>query len=254
MAAHVPYILYDNILNDGTLTASSEATDKPVSQSVNFLNWNYWEASAAGAAYVQVDAGAGQTLTADCIAVCFGQNVGGDSGTVLIQHSSDAATWNTLVSELMPERNYFKTFTSATNRYWRVTFTTSTVAVKIPVICLGQKLQLQGLRTGFVPPNLATPFKSYTTESETGNILGRSIQREPIAFNIAVDTLDESWIRTNWLPFLNHAAQKTFFFAWSYDDNPTESVFARVPDGNIDKPTFGTRIHMSFNLSCLGEY
>ena len=254
MAAHIPYILYDNILNEGTLTASSEATDKPVSQCVNFLNWNYWEASAAGAAYVQVDAGAGQTLTADCVAVCFGQNVGADSGTILIQHSSDASTWTTLVNESMPERNYFKTFTSASDRYWRVTFTTSTVAVKIPVICLGVKLELQGLRAGFMPPNLATPFKSYTTESETGNILGRSIQREPIQFNIAIDALSEAWIRNYWLPFLNHAAQKAFFFAWSYDANPTESVFCRVPDDRLDKPAFSNRVHMSINLACLGEY
>jgi hypothetical protein len=62
--------------------------------------------------------------------------------------------------------------------------------------------------------------------SESGNFLGRIVLGEWRESRVPLSLITPEWFRANMRPFLKHAAELPFFFAWRPGTYPAESGYA----------------------------
>lgn len=94
---------------------------------------------------------------------------------------------------------------------------------QIAVIYLGKLLQLQRkIYVGHTPINYGRSTKSTTGRSESGNFLGRVITGRSKQSAISLQNLTPDWYRARMEPFVDHAEELPFFFAWRPDNYPRE--------------------------------
>lgn len=100
-------------------------------------------------------------------------------------------------------------------RYYRLSFD-STVAVKIGILAIGQRMEFElGFYNGTQPPHLNEDIIVTNNKSESGVFLGRSIVRtgsKPMTINI--DKLSHDWLYNVWLPFKRSAEVNPFIYSW----------------------------------------
>jgi hypothetical protein len=104
---------------------------------------------------------------------------------------------------------------SVSYRYYRLEFTAS-VAVRIAVMCLGQRTEFElGFYKGIQPPKLNEDIVVTNNKSESGIYLGRSIVRTGIKpTSINLDNISHAWLYATWLPFKKHAEVYPFFYSF----------------------------------------
>jgi len=105
----------------------------------------------------------------------------------------------------------------------------------------------RGMESGFAPPTLARDHKYYTSVSEGGVFLGRSIRRITYSTKIDLKKVTPGWVRTTWTDFLDHAELYPFFFSWDTENHSDEAVFAWV-NKKIAKPKYTDTIYMGVSL------
>jgi len=75
------------------------------------------------------------------------------------------------------------------------------------------------------PPIFQGAAQPRNNLSVNGSFLGRNIRAQNRTGTIEIDYVLPAWIRATWEPFVTHATSKTWFYAWDYDNYPTEVVF-----------------------------
>jgi len=115
--------LYDNKVDDYTLTANSTATGYSVTNLQDPQLEKKYRTEGSSSEYVQFDAGAGNTVSANACAVC-NHNFSTD-GTMHIQaatNSSDLGTTDGLLDEAITRSTGIMTeyFNATTARFWRL--------------------------------------------------------------------------------------------------------------------------------------
>lgn len=219
------FIGYHNLLEEGYVGASSEASGFPVENAYDWRPYDFWKAndSAASSHWIRLDLFSAKA--ADYF-MLHAYNL--DGGTVVLQHSDDDAAYTDAFAALSGTGAVlFKTFVSASHRYWRVLFTG--VEPTAGVIAFGRRLTLADQMEGFTPPEFARDVELLTNQSVTGNFLGQSVLRRGAEFSIEAFLMTPAFARTDWLPFMNHAEAKPFGIQWS-DLNPTENAFVWAKD------------------------
>lgn len=89
------------------------------------------------------DMGSGETITADTFIIDSGFTLTGCSSLV-VQHSSDDSSWSDALTYTSPATAvvYWKAFTSATKRYWRVRLVGLTAQPIIQNLWIGKRIDL----------------------------------------------------------------------------------------------------------------
>jgi hypothetical protein len=115
-------IIYDNLFDDGTLDASTEADNYPVENIVNQHSSVKWRSTTGSltSQWVTVDAGAGETFTVDCVAI-LGHNFT-NSATIKFQMNATDSWGSPSVDETLTWREgmILKFFTESTYRFARI--------------------------------------------------------------------------------------------------------------------------------------
>jgi len=248
-------ILYNNLMihADTVLTATSETTGFEVE---NLSNWNVydqWKPSATISEIVSIDLGSSKAV--DSFAI-FGHSLADESASLAFQWSNDGSTgWTDLFTSFTPSDNniIFKEFTSVTKRYFRIIANSAAGYPSIAIVFVGEKMTLEkGFRVGHMPTGLMDDAKTIQNVSETSLPLGRSTIVQPGKFTIPQTLLTPAWVRSDWIPFLEHAKSLPFFFAWDYDNNPDETVFAWT-NGKPSAPvkySHAARMSASIKILC----
>lgn len=113
-------IIWQNLLDDYTLTESQEDENYPIENVQDIRLAKKWRTKTASAASIVLDAGTGLTITCDCCAV-LEHNLDNASAEVYIQaHASDSWGTPSLSSLITCTAGIMvKFFESTTKRFWR---------------------------------------------------------------------------------------------------------------------------------------
>lgn len=189
----LPRFLAENLFDgtqfrDATVSANEEATGHEAFRvgTRRRTPLNFWTPTTENQdAWVKVDLGSGNSEAADMIAIDRGHNLDGE--TVTLEHSSDDSTWTQAFSVTMPANegdntsltatNGVKTeegawvfaFTSATDRYWRLT---------VSAMGAGLKPEIRGLYLGeSYAPNfhIALPFGYGDVTAQFSEVQGPNV-------------------------------------------------------------------------------
>ena len=243
---------YENLLEDATLTASSEDTGFEVENLADWRLDDAWKPTTAGTHNADADLGSAQSV--DYFA-CFGHNLADVSGTVKLQHAtSGAGPWTDAFTAITPTENrvIFKTFTSQSKQYWRIVTTSTGSPAFISVASIGAILDLQrGMRAGFIIPGIFQQVESMNAITHNGNFIGKSVKQRPQRVNISQTIVTPTWVRSNLETMVDHINSKPFFFAHDLTNYPDESAFCWTTQ-QIRPPTNADNKYWQFTINAQG--
>lgn len=234
---------FNNLLNKGTVTASTEATGYAKENAYDWNTYDYWQPTAVPA-YLTVDMSVATTCDYFALAA---HDLFSNSASIQLQYSSDnfALDINDAFAAITPTDNspIFQSFTSQSARYWRVVLTGGISSLGF--VLFGDRLDS--------PVNVRDPFelvpfsrdsKVTTNVSEGGQFLGRAVVRDGANGSLEMDLLTPAWIRSNWDTFAAHIETKPFILQWDNTNYPDETVLAwltgSVPTPEYSRPQFLT--------------
>jgi len=237
---YLPRIGYKNHYRDGTVTASTEQTDYPVDLSYDSFTDTAWIGSTSVTEWwVRVSkAGA----TADyCGLLMYGDNpLSAPSGiTVKLQSSDDSgSTWDDVTDPVLPtDRVVVFLFDSESHDDWRIHFS-GTVPPQVADVSLGEVMTMPvGFMSGFEPPKQARNNMITNNSTDLGHLAGRSLIRKGIETQLQFNMLSESFVRTEWEPFIDHAELRPWYIVWSPVNWPNESALVWT-DREIKPPKY----------------
>ncbi len=247
---HESLIGWQNLgLDADSIVASTPNADHPASNLINYHQFDYF-LSAMGLVTVDFTLPA----SADCdyfamYGVDFSTNP-----TIAFQYF-DGLAYQDLVT-LTPDSSdvVFEKFATVNATQFRLSINSPTDPTAIAMISFGKALVVpNGLAQGFESPHNAQQYRDQSNVSSQGIFLGRSVRKQSIPFEIATELVTYDWFIANWRPMLRHVERRPFFFKWSNNFYPSESVFAWT-DGNIGTPRFTDTHFKSFSLQCRGVF
>ena len=244
------YIGYNNILETGTVTVTSEANSFFKENAYDWLPWDYWKAAAAGTVYLTVDMGVATPV--DYWALAF-HDLADHSGTIKPQYSSGATSpisWSDLDTIQTPTDNQmiFRPVTSVNVRYYRFEISSTTLASAIGSLALGQYLTLERGMQGFTTPYHGRNKKILNSIGETGNPLGSTVYSLGQKFKITQMNVTPAWIDANWDDLIDHIEVKRFFFMHDYENKPLEVAFCWTD--KISHPKYNNNNLKDFSIDC----
>ena len=232
-----------------TLSASSEVSGFEKENAVDYKPYDWWKQSATGTDWIRASFAAAKD--ADYMAISS-HNLHEVGGSVRPQYSTDGGSvWSYAAAAVAPTtgKTIFVEFTSVNAADWRIEVITTTGQSLIGVANIGEMMELQtGFKSGFKPPTLARNNKYYTSVSEGGVFLGKSLRQVTYTTSINLSMLTPEWVRTTWTDFLDHAEINPFFFSWDTENHSDEAVFAWVGEKKIKPPEYSSNIQMSVSL------
>lgn len=249
------YIGYNNILETGTVTVTSEASGFEKENAYDWNSYDYWKAAASGTVYLTVDMGTSTTV--DYWALAF-HDLHDNAGTIKPQYSSGATSpfsWSDLDTVQTPTdgKTIFRPVTEVSARYYRFEISSTgspLTASAIGMLSLGQSLTLQrGMQAPFVTPIYGRDKEILNSITKGGQFVGRTVQSSGQKFDIKQKAVTEAWIESNWEGLINHIEVKPFFFLWDQENHPTEAVYAWM--NKIKYPNY-TQPYYDFQIMCKG--
>jgi hypothetical protein len=243
-------LAYDNLLEQGTVTASSEDADYPVENCYDWNTADYFRPAASGT--VNIDVTLSGSSPANYLAF-YNQDLYLNAGTIKLQYWNGSA-YVDATTAYTPADNSPRVifFDSQTSTKWRVVIACS-VVFNIGVLSFGQYLAMQyGRYLNWAPPVLGRSTTLTNNLSDAGMFLGRSIVSKGISTNLILQYAQDSWVRANWLPFIKHVEQKPFFWVPNADDYPNEAVLCWTDGDTIPPPQHLQYGYMGATLAIRG--
>ena len=252
-----PVILFDNILTEGTLTATSTAPGYDVDNIMDYRSYTKWKATGTGVQYLTWAMGASSPVrsqtgwyiklqnnallrqlsggvdTADAVGI-FNHNLGTIGATVLVQYYGGGA-WNTL-DTLTPSDDdpILSTFTSSISGDWRIKISGMSAAPEIGIIHLGVHLLFPWPPEAPVVPE-EEGIKANTEYSGAGNLLGTVLAYNPVTINQRWTNLTRTWYSSSFLQFWDNHGKLIFpfFYAWDLTNRPDDIFYVSIDPGMV---------------------
>lgn len=239
-----PIILYDNLFDDGTPTATDTATGYAVANINDLRPYTYWVAASSGTKYLAVDAGS--AVSADALGIS-GHNFGTAAATVSLESSTTGAWGGEEVERVAgfapsDDKTLIKAFTSASVRYWRLKIVTASVAAQVGVLSVGARLTFPAGPLAPTAP-YSESIEARTEVSKTGNQLGTAIAYHPLAVKVSFRGLAYSWLWGDFKTFWDGHGKLLKPFFWSIDLTNFPAQYLRLSS----KQSFETPLY--FGLS-----
>lgn len=248
-----PYLLYKNVFDDGTPTATNTATGYDVLNIRDSRAYTYWKATGFGTLYLTVNAGSAKSC--DTLGI-FSHNLGTASASVSVEHSPDGAAWTEVLAAFTPTDDYaiLKTFTSASKQYWRVKIVTAAVTPMLAICLLGARIEF--------PSKPLAPLSKYaighetvSTKSKSGHILGQQVMYDTLSMSFTFPPAESNytWWSTTFKTFWDDHQLKPFFFCLDYTLFPADVFWVSLSASQkyALNMQFSTRVE-NFTLSMEG--
>lgn len=219
---------YENLLENGTVTVSSENTDFPIENAYDWLPYDVFKPAAIGTINIDL------TLTASDGANYFAFYGLENVDTIKLQYWDGSAYQDAFTAIAPPNTGpYIKFFDTQTTDQWRVVIVCTTIC-SVAQIAFGSYLALPfGQYLNYTEPKLGRSNTILTNTSDTGQFLGRSVIANASRSTVKLNYATDAFTRASWLPFVEHAETKPFFYAWDVANYPTEAAYCWA-DGDID--------------------
>lgn len=228
---------YESILDsyDVTITPSTETTGYSGQNVKTRLTHAGWKPSATGAQSLTFTA-ADLGKTVDYLGIAA-HNLKSKAATIDLQYSDDGSSWTSLLSggyAPTSDAPFMLTVASTSKRYFKLVVNVSGVDYPtIGVVMLGERLSLQrGIYVGHRPASFSRSVTYNTSESEGGQIIGRSVVRRLNETDVSLKRITPTWYRSHLADFEEAALESPFFFMWNTDDRYKGEVIFGVLAGD----------------------
>lgn len=253
-----PLIGWHSVLRpqDIGVEAPSEGGVQAMWSPDTYTFWQTKEYYSPGGSYLYVTLDNPQALPVDYVAIAGHNFVDAGAGPVpfQMQHSFDGTLWNDS-SELVITSNtsaiiiHFDQLYAPFHRL-RIKnepmTSTERARLKIAHIRMGRMLRLQRkIYVGVTPFTLDKRVEKIVSVSDSGKYLGTRVKSIHNLYTINQENNDPAWVRTNIVPFLDHAEligsnssygpAGTFFAAWRPESYPNEVLYCHPPS-SITRP------------------
>lgn len=236
-----PVITWDNLLamDPGpAVTHSTDAEGYPFANVADWRDYTRWMSSESGELFVKIDAGPGETVGVDSMAIA-GHNLGtaGVSGLTL-SWSDDDSSYTPCFSAITPDDDslIFRYFTPASHRYYKLIIPAGyTEDPQIGVLFIGESLVIPS----YPDPGFDPDGQVHSREAEysqTGRLLGvasRYVRRE---IKAGFSRLPAAFVTDVWTPFFRQHGARPFFFAWDPEGRPEETRLVRLVGARLEAP------------------
>lgn len=199
-----------NWISGGTATASGTATDYFEDGPDNSLSYERWKPDSLPATW-EYDFGSAQDIDYCVIAA---HTMGASGNTLEVQY--DDGGWTDLITAtaITDDSPIFVIFPEETFQTFRIRITNGT-APEIGVVKFGKAMQMERpLYGGHSPLPLSRVTALRANNSETGQFLGRAVQRKFLSTAYSWQHLSSAFIRSDWVPFQKAIEAEPFVIAW----------------------------------------
>lgn len=245
-----PRIGIRSLFYDGTVTASSEATDYPKENATDALDWDWWEPTSLPA-WIAVEAGSAKDVTYLGVAA---HDFATQGNTITPQYSTDGgSTWQDAASAFLPGSNepIMFIFDKITAQDWRLYIENGSIP-QVGIVQVGRALAMQRpIYQGHAPMSLSRQTDIRPNRAEGGSRLGRSIIRRGNATSASFENLSAQWVRDHLDPFIKMARTYPFFWAWRPNTFSDEVGWGWVNDDIVPENS-GPRNLMSVSFDIVG--
>lgn len=236
-----------NWLAGGTATASTTDADFFANGPLNSLTYEKWKPTALPATW-EYDHGSAAAVD---YCVIGAHTMGTNGNTLEIQYWNGSA-WVDVIpaTAIADDSPIFAIFGEQTRQRWRIQISNGTVPT-IGVVKFGTAMQMERpLYGGHAPLNMARQTTLRSNMSESGEFLGRTMQRVQLSTSYAWQHLSSAWVRANWYPFQRAIETEPFFIAWR-PETYSEVGLCQV-DGTPVPENMGIRDLMSVEMEVRG--
>lgn len=233
----------NNWLSGGTVTASTTATDYFADGPDNSLTYEKWKPTSLAASW-EYDHG----TSAECDYCCIAAHTMGTNGNSLQVQYWNGSAWTGFITTtaITTDAPIMVIFEPQTAQRWRIRISSGT-APEIGVVKFGAALQMQRpLFGGHAPINTARQTVLRSNRSETGEYLGRTIQRTMAGTVYEWSHLTTTWVRNNWRDLQTAIEAEPFWIAWRPGDND-DVAYAQVDQAPIPQ-NMGVRDYMVVSM------
>lgn len=213
-------LLYKNQLDDHTLQASSEQGNFPAVNLQDPHLVNAWRSNSVDAQWIKIDAGSGNTITANSVAIA-GHNLTA-SATIKIQANATDAWGGPSIDETVTwdADIMTKLFTNSTGyRFWRFYFDDDSNPdgyIEIGRLFLGTRLQMPKIEPGVDIPYRTTSIVSTSISGESYGDYGVRYRAPGFRF-----------------PFLTDAERSSVISMWNEVDR-VKPIFLLIWEDSLD--------------------
>lgn len=229
-----PLVLWDNILLDGTVTASTEATDAPIENTLTDSTWDYWQPTTTSGTVTLTLAG-----TASALGIAA-HDLGSKGATINVKADGVSVLDSTVSpADDKPILILFDSTTSTTN--WSIEITGASAAFSIGNLSLGVPTVFEsGIVPSYTPLYMAEDIELLQNTSLGGQFFQNRIVRKSAETSIQLNILERSFVEgatfQNFRDYYNSG--KTFFWAGGPSVFGGDVAFCRRTSGGEIKPTF----------------
>lgn len=221
-----PVILYNNFLEDGTLTVTSTESGYDKDNLLDQRPYTLWRATSSATQNIDLELVSAKKPTAIGI---VNHNLFSIGATVKVQ-AYVASAWED-VHTFTPTADtaILELFTpDAVNTKWRINISGQSSEPIIGVIFLGTEITFP-----YPPETPYSPIQESiqieTEVSQKGHLLGNNIRYNPIQINASFKDLTRVWVNANFVPFWNNYGKllKYFFYAWDLTNAASDIYYVR---------------------------
>jgi hypothetical protein len=261
-----PFVLFENIFEDGTITADSEQSGYPDD---NIIDWRQgtpfrWKSdSLTDDQVIKLDLGVGETASPDTIAI-GGHNiddvsVGAGAPAVRVYYSDNDIAYNLYVAmSITSNYPHVATFTASAHRYFQIEISKEAVGDLVVkpeagIITLGRRLDFtEGVMADLDPYGYNMAVDRST--NDYGSPIGVNVRHEAKTFNLSYD--EPGFLVSDFFDpvsglgydddFAPHVkAGKPFWFAWN-TDTQADGVWLCHTDA-ASHPFLGSTLRRGWN-------
>lgn len=226
-----PIILWHSILLVGDITTDGAAANRPALNMWNPDTSSVWQGADAAEQYINLANGGGANV--NCLGIAK-HNFGSGRIRYQLQESPDGVTWDDLTTLRTPADNnaILLHFDDTSRAFFRLRLVPQeTTAPVVAHIKLGPALILQRrIYVGHAPATLVKHASRITNGSENGQYLGAIVTRQWHETSVSQENNTPQFVRSQVVPFIEHAHTGTFFFAWRPIDYPLEVIYGWTDD------------------------
>lgn len=230
-------VLFDNRLTDSGVTITYTGTEQAGFQKEYSIDWFDWTVfrPQQGATKLKFLLAADGCMDSFCWFVHAEDfTLGGYSLKLSYESVPSVFTQLGNTIDLLPGNSLgkivFPAVSVLSGRTIEITITippTDGYSLDIKMLCAGMELVFPiGQYQNIKPPGMQRSRQFSNSMSVTGSVLGRTISREGFSGNIELEYLSEDWVNFTWLPFVDHAQQLAFFYAWDFVKHPLDISYA----------------------------
>lgn len=235
ITADNPLIGYDNIVNTGSISTTTEDPDFPATNLANpatHLRWLGLGGSPTSDEYVTVTNAVVQDI--DYIAIAR-HNLFTAQIAISVEYFN-GSSWVELVAPVILPNDGPALFRFPKLAYAqiRLRLQTGNALPTIAVVYSGELLVMQRrMYVGHTPINMGRSTMQASLRSISGNFLGRIVLGRKVSTRASFQNLTPAWYRTYLAPFVLAAEEIPFFFAWRPSTYPNEVGYAWLSDDAI---------------------